>query len=98
MLADGSEFRGRYGRTTAELRDFHRERMEILADAGADLLACETIPELEEGAALVRLLDELDVVGWLSFSCADGARLRSGAPVEDAFALADEASGCVPLA
>ena len=93
MLADGSEFRGRYGRTGAELQVFHRERMETLADAGADLLACETIPELEEGVALADLLDELDVTGWLSFSCADGARLRSGAPVEEAFALADGSPG-----
>lgn len=89
MLADGSEFRGQYGRSVAELTDFHRERMEILAGTDADLLACETIPELEEGIALAGLLDELAAPGWLSFSCADGARLRSGAPVEDAFALAE---------
>ena len=93
MLADGSEFRGRYGRSVAQLSDFHRERMAILARAGADLLACETIPEIEEGVALAGLLDELGAIGWLSFSCADGARLRSGAPVEDAFALADASAG-----
>jgi homocysteine S-methyltransferase len=89
MLADGSEFRGRYGKSTADLRDFHRERMEILAAAGPDLLACETIPELAEGVALAGLLEELGSPGWLSFSCVDGSRIRSGAPVEEAFALAD---------
>jgi len=89
MLADGSEYRGRYGRTVAELRDFHRERMAVLAETKADLLACETIPEVEEGIALVDLLDEVDAVGWLSFTCADGGHLRSGAPVEEAFAPAD---------
>ncbi len=89
MLADGSEYRGRYGLSVEELRDFHRERMAVLASTNADLLACETIPELEEGAALVELLDELDATGWLSFTCADGERLRSGAPVIDAFALAE---------
>ena len=56
--------------------------------SGADLLACETIPEVEEGEALADLLDELGAPGWLSFSCADGERLRSGAPVEEAFQLA----------
>ena len=89
MLADGSEFRGRYGLTVAELASFHRERLETLADTDADLLACETIPELEEGVALADLLDELATPGWLSFSCADGTRLRSGAPVGEAFALAE---------
>jgi len=91
LLANGAEYRGRYGRSVAELRAFHRERFEVLAATGADVLACETIPELEEGVALVELLaDTPGARGWLSFSCTDGARLRSGAPVEEAFALAEQ--------
>ena len=97
MLADGSEYRGGYGRTVDELRDFHRERMAVLAATEADLLACETIPELEEGIALVGLLDEIDALGWLSFTCADGGHLRSGAPVEEAFALADRSPRIVAV-
>src|SRR3954468_24792180 len=31
MLADGSEYRGDYGKTSADLRDWHRPRFEILA-------------------------------------------------------------------
>ena len=93
MLANGAEYTGRYGRTVAELRAFHRERLEVLAGTEADLLACETIPELEEGIALVELLETTPGArGWLSFSCADGARLRSGAPVAGAFALAERSS------
>ena len=93
FLADGGEYTGRYGRSVAQLRDFHRERLEVLTDTEADLLACETIPELEEGVALVELLEATPGArGWLSFSCADGARLRSGAAVEEAFALAEESS------
>lgn len=88
-LADGSEYRGRYGLSGQALRAFHRERMATLLEAGPDLLACETIPELEEGQALVALLDELGGTGWLSFTCRDGGHLRSGVPVEEAFALAD---------
>ena len=96
-LANGSEYRGRYGLGVAALRDFHRRRMVALLDAGPDLLAIETIPEVEEGEALVGLLGELGARGWLSFTCADGARLRSGAPVEEAFALADGAPGVVAV-
>ena len=52
MLADGSEYRGRYGRTVAQLADFHRERFRVLAGTGADVLAVETIPEIEEAEAV----------------------------------------------
>jgi homocysteine S-methyltransferase len=97
FLADGSEYRGRYGLGVAALRDFHRRRMAILLDAGPDLLAIETIPEIEEAEALTTLLGELDGAGWLTFTCADGARLRSGAQVEEAFALADGARGVVAV-
>jgi homocysteine S-methyltransferase len=84
-LADGSEYRGRYGLTVEQLQAWHRERLLILAQAGADLLACETIPELEEAQALVALLEETPgAAGWIAFSCADGGHLRSGVPVEEA--------------
>src|SRR5262245_10591377 len=43
-LHDGSEYRGDYGLTVAALMDWHRPRLEVLAHADADLLACETIP------------------------------------------------------
>ncbi len=92
-LANGGEYTGRYGRSVAQLRDFHRERLEVLVATEADLLACETIPELEEGIALVELLEATPGArGWLSFSCADGAHLRSGAAVDEAFALAEQSS------
>ena len=85
MLADGSEYRGRYGLTADALVDFHRERLEILAGAGADVLAAETIPELEEAIAIARLLAEIaDVRAWISFACVDGGHLRSGVPIETA--------------
>ncbi len=90
VLADGSEYTGAYGLGRAELRDWHRERLVVLAAAGPDLLAIETIPSLDEGRALVDLLSEGDgPPAWLSFTCADGARTRHGEPVEAAFALAD---------
>jgi homocysteine S-methyltransferase len=93
FLANGGEYTGRYGRSVAQLRDFHRERLEVLVATDADLLACETIPELEEGIALVELLEATPGArGWLSFSCADGAHLRSGAAVDEAFALAEQSS------
>jgi len=74
MLADGSEYRGRYAVSDASLREFHRPRLEVLAGSGADLLACETIPCLREALILAGLLREFPgLTAWMSFSCADGA-------------------------
>ena len=56
MRADGSEYRGRYGLSVTRLRDFHRERFAVLAATEADVLAVETIPELEEAVAVAQLL------------------------------------------
>jgi homocysteine S-methyltransferase len=56
----------------------------LLLDAGADLLACETIPSALEARALARLLAErADARAWVSFSCRDGSRLCDGTPFAD---------------
>jgi homocysteine S-methyltransferase len=67
-LADGSEYRGRYGVSAAWLRDFHRPRLELLASAGPDLIAVETIPDVEEAEVLVELLDQIGLPAWFSYS------------------------------
>lgn len=87
MLADGSEYRGDYGLTAAQLRDWHRPRFDVLADSGADVLAIETLPCLAEVDALVQLLDGSGVSAWISLTAQDG-RTRAGEPIEEAFALA----------
>lgn len=97
FLADGSEYRGDYSLRVAELMAWHRPRLELLAAAGADLLACETIPSLDEGEALVRLLEEFDVPAWLSFSCGDGQSLNHGEPMRAAAALAESCAQVVAV-
>ncbi|MFD5792584.1 homocysteine S-methyltransferase [Streptomyces diastatochromogenes] len=87
MLADGSEYRGRYGLSVDELERFHRPRTEVLAAAGPDVLALETIPDTDEAAALLRAVRGLGVPAWLSYTV-DGLRTRAGQPLEEAFALA----------
>jgi homocysteine S-methyltransferase len=89
VRADGSEYRGDYGLTVAELRAFHRPRLGVLADAGADVLAVETIPCLAEVEALLAELDQLAVPAWLSLTCA-GRKTRAGEPAADAFAMAGD--------
>ena len=74
MLADGSEYSGDYGLTVAELRDFHRPRLEVLASTAADSLAFETVPSVDEGRALVELLEEQPQRGCLAQLHVSGRR------------------------
>jgi homocysteine S-methyltransferase len=84
MLADGSEYRGRYPVSDAELERFHRPRLEILADTGADLIACETLPCLREALVVAGLLQEFPAArAWISFSCVDGSRNSEGESISD---------------
>jgi homocysteine S-methyltransferase len=86
-LANGEEYVGRYGLTVSQLADWHRPRLEILADADADVLALETVPDVDEAEALVGLVHELGVPAWLSYTIA-GTTTRAGQPLADAFAVA----------
>ncbi|MET9823601.1 homocysteine S-methyltransferase [Streptomyces sp. NPDC006349] len=96
MLADGSEYRGRYGLGVRELERFHRPRLEILAAAGPDVLALETVPDTDEAAALLRAVRGLGVPAWLSYTVA-GDRTRAGQPLEEAFALAADAEEVIAV-
>lgn len=91
VLADGSEFRGDYGLSEEELMDFHRERLAALLEAGADLLACETIPCFVEARALARLLTEFPAArAWISFSARDEAHLWQGERLAECAAWLDD--------
>jgi homocysteine S-methyltransferase len=57
-LADGSEYTGALGLSAAQLEVWHRDKFQILANSGADALACETVPCVAEARALARLLAE----------------------------------------
>ena len=89
VLGDGSEYRGRYGVSAARLRDFHGPRLEVLAAAGPDLLAVETIPDVDEAVVLTGLLDEIGLPAWFSYSIR-GEQTCAGQPLAEAYAaLAD---------
>ena len=89
-LADGSEYRGRYGISHTQLRDFHASRLELLAAAGPDLLAVETVPDADEAEVLVPLLAELGLPAWFSYAV-EGDATRAGQPLAAAY---DVVAGC----
>ncbi|HFZ8993949.1 TPA: homocysteine S-methyltransferase [Citrobacter freundii] len=88
FLADGSEYRGDYARTPEQFQAFHRPRVEALLDAGADLLACETLPNFVEIQALAELLSAYPRArAWFSFTLRDGEHLSDGTPLQEVVAF-----------
>lgn len=87
MLHDGSEYVGNYGVSFETLREFHETRLKLFDDAGADVLALETIPSLQEAEVLCDLLRDCKTPSWVSFSCRDNEHISDGALLSDAARL-----------
>jgi homocysteine S-methyltransferase len=97
-LADGSEYRGDYHLHEEEMKDFHRGRIQALVDAGVDVLACETIPSIEEAQALVNLLLEYPTTAyWISFTLRDENHLSDGSHLKEVLELLNSSPQCVAV-
>lgn len=92
-LADGSEYSGIYGEkvTLETLKDFHRRRIQVLDDSGADLIALETIPNKLEAKAFAEILEVegINTPAWFSFNSKDGIHVVSGDSVLECAEIAD---------
>ncbi len=84
-LADGSEYRGDYHISFADLKNFHKERLAILYSSSPDIFACETIPNLAEALAILSTIDDLnlDIPAYISFSCRDEEHISDGTKISD---------------
>lgn len=82
-LADGSEYRGNYGVSDEVLRTFHQRRMELLWNAGADLLLVETQPSFHEACIEADIAESMGANYWISFSCKDGKHTWEGDLIRD---------------
>jgi homocysteine S-methyltransferase len=88
-LHDGSEYHGNYRCTHAELVQFHQERIAVLAESAADLLAFETLPSIEEARAIGEALSAWpNLAAWLTFTCPDESHVAHGELLRDCAALA----------
>lgn len=78
-LADGSEYRGDYHLDIAGYKNFHRERVDILVNAGARIIAFETFPCMEEAFAVAGLMEEYDdIMYWIVFTVKDAVSTSHG--------------------
>ena len=83
VLADGSEYTGDYGVSREVLVRFHEQRLALLDGAGADVLACETVPSRIESIVLAELREDVQTPAWVSFCCRDGERIADGTPLAE---------------
>jgi homocysteine S-methyltransferase len=95
---DGAEYRGDYGLSVEQLVVFHARRFGILAASGADVLACETIPLLDEARALGTLLARHpESRAWMSFTSADGSRTSHGESLTECARLLDDVPNVIAI-
>ena len=90
-LADGSEYKGNYGVSKQELRDFHARRLEVLISTSPDYLALETMPDTFEVEVLLDLLTDCPIPFWISYSCKEGNQTNAGQSFQSAVDLAQSA-------
>uniref|UniRef100_A0A6V7QTU2 homocysteine S-methyltransferase n=1 Tax=Ananas comosus var. bracteatus TaxID=296719 RepID=A0A6V7QTU2_ANACO len=100
-LADGSEYSGDYGEevTLDVLKEFHKRRLQVISEAGPDIIAFETIPNKIETQAYVELLEEcnIKIPAWFSFNSKDGINVVSGDSLIDCASIADSCVNTVAL-
>jgi homocysteine S-methyltransferase len=82
-LHNGAEYHGNYTCTFADLVEFHRQRIQVLAAAppsqSPDLLAFETLPSLAEAEAIGQALaPHPELAAWFAFTCSDEQHVAHG--------------------
>lgn len=86
-LHDGSEYTGEYDVDESGLRRFHEQRLSLLDQTNADVLACETIPNSLEAGVLCELLENVRLPAWVSFCCRDERLISDKTPLREVCAL-----------
>jgi homocysteine S-methyltransferase len=98
MLHNGAEYHGRYGVSAGDLERFHRSRLEHLQGGPVDLIACETVPSLQEARAMLDALSAFPHLrAWMSFTCADGRHTGAGDPIATCARIVDASPQVVAI-
>lgn len=98
-LCDRSEYTGAYVDQMSKnaLMKWHKSRLEHLKYSGADIIAFETIPALEEALACVQCLKDMDLKGWLTFTLKDAKTTVYGDDVKVAMEAIVQCPGIVAV-
>lgn len=76
---------------------FHKEQMQILADAGVDFLFASTLPEINEAKGIAKAMSETKKDYVISFVIRENGKLLDGTLLTDAIKIIDESVLTPPL-
>jgi len=76
---------------------FHKEQMQILADAGVDFLLASTLPALTETKGIAKAMSETKKDYVISFVIRDSGKLLDGTLLTDAIKMIDDSVSTPPL-
>lgn len=97
-LHNGAEFHGRYVIGFDDLVAFHTDRLAVVAETNADLVALETIPSFEEGKAILSALAHFtSLSAWISFTCRDSQHVAHGERLAECASLVDSSEQIVAV-
>ncbi|XP_019053225.1 PREDICTED: homocysteine S-methyltransferase 2-like [Nelumbo nucifera] len=83
--------------TLATLKDFHRRRVQVLAESGADLIAFETISNKLEAYAELLEGDGIKIPTWFSFNYKDSVNIVGGDSFLECASVADSCNKIVAV-
>lgn len=76
---------------------FHKDQMQILADAGVDFLFASTLPALSEAIGIAKAMSETKKDYVISFVIRDNGKLLDGTFLTDAIRIIDDSVSTPPL-
>jgi homocysteine S-methyltransferase len=77
--------------------DFHKEQMQILAEAGVDFLFASTLPALTEAIGIAKAMSETEKDYVISFVIRDNGKLLDGTLLTEAIKIIDDSVSTPPL-
>ena len=80
-----------------EAYHFHKEQMQVLADAGVDFLFASTLPALTEAIGIAKAMSETKKDYVISFVIRDNGKLLDGTLLTDAIKIIDDSVLTPPL-
>jgi S-methylmethionine-dependent homocysteine/selenocysteine methylase len=80
-----------------EAYHFHKEQMQILAEAGVDFLFASTLPSLTEAIGIAKAMSETKKDYVISFVIRDNGKLLDGTLLTDAIKIIDDSVTTPPL-
>lgn len=89
-------------RAQAVLEEFHRSRAVTALEAGVDVLAFETVPDLQEARAIANVLNDLrqtipSLQAMVMFTCSNATQVDNGDTFEECCAALSACASCVAL-